>query len=69
MSSSVTVIESDEINERIPSSVAKILSDVPGIRVSESGIERIRIRGESFRWANPYDEPAVAIWVIAPPVY
>ncbi len=45
--SSVTVIESDEINERIPSSVAKILSDVPGIRVSESGIERIRIRGES----------------------
>ena len=45
--SSVTVIESDEINQRIPSSVAKILSDVPGLRVSESGIERIRIRGES----------------------
>lgn len=45
--SSVTVIESDEIEDRIPSSVAKILSDVPGIRVSESGIERIRIRGES----------------------
>ena len=45
--SSVTVIEGSEIEERIPSSVAKILSDVPGIRVSESGIERIRIRGES----------------------
>lgn len=45
--SSVTVIESDEIDGRIPSSVAKILSDVPGLRVSESGIERIRIRGES----------------------
>lgn len=28
-----------------------------------------RLRGEPFRWANPYTEPAVAIWVIAPPVY
>lgn len=27
------------------------------------------IHGEPFRWINPYDEPAVAIWVIAPPVY
>lgn len=31
--------------------------------------DSFRIRGESYRWANPYDEPAVAIWVIAPPVY
>lgn len=31
--------------------------------------DSFRIRGESFRWANPYDTPAVAIWVIAPPVY
>ena len=31
--------------------------------------DSFRIRGEPFRWANPYDEPAVAIWVIAPPVY
>jgi quercetin dioxygenase-like cupin family protein len=28
-----------------------------------------RIRGTGFRWANPYDTPAVALWVIAPPVY
>ena len=28
-----------------------------------------RIRAQSFRWANPYDEPAIAMWVIAPPVY
>ncbi len=28
-----------------------------------------RIRGEAFKYANPYKEPAVAIWVIAPPVY
>jgi len=31
--------------------------------------DSFRIRGEPFRWLNPYDVPAVAIWVIAPPVY
>ena len=31
--------------------------------------DSFRIRGELHRWANPYDEAAVAIWVIAPPVY
>ncbi|WP_372884284.1 helix-turn-helix domain-containing protein [Shimia sp.] len=31
--------------------------------------DSFRFRGERYRWANPYDEPCVAIWVIAPPVY
>lgn len=31
--------------------------------------DSFRIRGEPFRWINPYDAPAIAIWVIAPPVY
>ena len=31
--------------------------------------DSFRIRGEAFTWANPYDDPCVAIWVIAPPVY
>ena len=31
--------------------------------------DSFRIRGEPFRWSNPYDIPAIAIWVIAPPVY
>jgi len=31
--------------------------------------DSFRIRGEPFRWSNPHDVPAVAIWVIAPPVY
>jgi quercetin dioxygenase-like cupin family protein len=31
--------------------------------------DSFRIRGEAFRWSNPYPEAAVAIWVIAPPVY
>lgn len=31
--------------------------------------DSFRIRDASYRWANPYHEPAVAIWVISPPVY
>ncbi len=31
--------------------------------------DSFRIRGETFRWANPHSTPCVAIWVIAPPVY
>jgi transcriptional regulator with XRE-family HTH domain len=31
--------------------------------------DSFRIRGETFRWVNPYPDPAVAVWVIAPPVY
>ncbi|MEP2530256.1 XRE family transcriptional regulator [Shimia sp.] len=31
--------------------------------------DSFRFRGELYHWANPYDTPAVAIWVIAPPVY
>ena len=31
--------------------------------------DSFRIRGEAFQYANPYKTAAVAIWVIAPPVY
>jgi transcriptional regulator with XRE-family HTH domain len=31
--------------------------------------DSFRIRGEPFRWMNPYQIPSVVIWVIAPPVY
>ena len=31
--------------------------------------DSFRIRGEPFRWMNPYSTPTVVIWVIAPPVY
>ena len=31
--------------------------------------DSFRIRGEPHKWANPYSEKAVVIWVIAPPVY
>lgn len=31
--------------------------------------DSFRIRGEAYRWANPWTQDAVVIWVIAPPVY
>ena len=31
--------------------------------------DSFRFRGEPYSWSNPHDEPCVAIWVIAPPVY
>lgn len=31
--------------------------------------DSFRIKGVSYQWSNPYDTNAVAIWVIAPPVY
>ncbi|MBO6894838.1 MAG: helix-turn-helix transcriptional regulator [Roseibium sp.] len=31
--------------------------------------DSFRIRESSYRWENPYSEPAVAVWVISPPVY
>ncbi|MFC3612524.1 TonB-dependent receptor [Lutimaribacter marinistellae] len=46
-SSSVTVVDQEDIRRVPPSSVAQVLQDVPGVSVTESGIERIRIRGES----------------------
>ena len=42
---------------------------IGGVRFTIHPGDSFRIRGEPFRWANPYDQPAVAIWVIAPPVY
>ncbi len=43
--------------------------EIDGRRFTIHPGDSFRIRGESFRWMNPYDAPAVAIWVIAPPVY
>jgi transcriptional regulator with XRE-family HTH domain len=31
--------------------------------------DSFRFKGERHRWRNPGDMPAIAIWVIAPPVY
>ena len=31
--------------------------------------DSFRIRGQTYRWANPHDVACLVIWVIAPPVY
>ncbi|MFT6533516.1 MAG: transcriptional regulator with XRE-family HTH domain [Limimaricola cinnabarinus] len=31
--------------------------------------DSFRIKGAPYRWANPYETPAEALWVISPPVY
>lgn len=31
--------------------------------------DSFRIKGEPFSWMNPYPDPCVVIWVIAPPAY
>ena len=31
--------------------------------------DSFRLRGEPYKWSNPYSGPAVLIWVISPPVY
>jgi transcriptional regulator with XRE-family HTH domain len=43
--------------------------DIAGQHFTLHPGDSFRIRGEAFRWMNPYETPAVAIWVIAPPVY
>jgi transcriptional regulator with XRE-family HTH domain len=42
---------------------------IGGRRFSVRAGDSFRIRGEAFEWSNPHAVPAVAIWVIAPPVY
>ncbi|WP_299027327.1 helix-turn-helix domain-containing protein [uncultured Sulfitobacter sp.] len=43
--------------------------EIGGTAFSLNAGDSFRIRGEPFRWANRTADPAVAIWVIAPPVY
>mgnify|MGYP001826590718 FL=1 len=43
--------------------------EIAGRRFTVGPGDSFRCRGEPYAWANPYDEPVVAIWVIAPPVY
>ncbi|OHC43781.1 MAG: hypothetical protein A2092_11405 [Rhodobacteraceae bacterium GWE1_64_9] len=43
---SVSVIDGAAIKKTAPVSVAKLISDVPGLQVSGNGIDRIAIRGE-----------------------
>ncbi len=64
----------DEIVQRPTQELAYIVSGrldvwIDGEAFTLGAGDSLRIRGEPFRWANPYKKPVVAIWVISPPVY
>lgn len=42
---------------------------IDGTRYELAQGDSFRIRGEPYRWENPYAEPCAAIWAIAPPIY
>lgn len=42
---------------------------IGGLLYKLNASDSFRIRGEAQRWANPYDEPAVVVWIISPPIY
>ena len=46
---SITILGAEEIEAMVPASIATLLRDIPGVHISEEGIERISIRGESAR--------------------
>lgn len=60
--------------QRPTQEVGYIISGKLDLKIGERSFtvgpgDSFRLRGEMYSWSNPYDEPAVAIWVIAPPVY
>lgn len=64
----------DELIRRPTQEVAYLVSGRLDIWLDDqpftlSAGDSFRIRKMSFRWDNPYDAPAVAVWVISPPVY
>lgn len=46
---SIMVISAEDIAQTAPVSIGALLRDVPGVQVSEEGVERVAIRGESAR--------------------
>lgn len=64
----------DEPKQRATTEVAYLLSGRLDIFIDDQRFtieagDSFRIKGSEYRWANPYDDPACAIWVISPPVY
>lgn len=47
----------------------RLILTIAGRRFELEPGDSFRIRGDAFEWDNPHDEPAIAIWVIAPPIY
>lgn len=64
----------EDDNQRDTQELAFIVSGKLDIWIDQTPFtvaegDSFRLRGQSYRWANPYNQPAVAVWVISPPVY
>lgn len=64
----------EEVKQRATTEVAYLVSGRLDIFIGDQKFtieagDSFRIKGSEYRWANPYDDPACAIWVISPPVY
>ncbi|SFA69136.1 transcriptional regulator, XRE family with cupin sensor [Poseidonocella pacifica] len=64
----------DETRQRPTTEVVYLLSGTLDIWIDGRAFtvcagDSFRIKGSEYRWANPYDIPAQALWVISPPVY
>ena len=64
----------DDANARPTQEVGYLVSgrldlEISGAWHALSAGDSFRLRGEPYRWKNPHNEPAVVIWVIAPPIY
>lgn len=46
---SISIISEEDIDKTAPVSIATLLRDVPGMHITEEGIERVAIRGETSR--------------------
>ena len=64
----------DKPKQRATTEVAYLVSGRLDICIGDQRFtieagDSFRIKGSEYRWANPYTDPACAIWVISPPVY
>ncbi|MEP0232026.1 XRE family transcriptional regulator [Roseibium sp.] len=64
----------EKSRQRATSEVVYLMSGTLDIWIADQKFtiqagDSFRIKGSKYRWANPYDDPALAIWVISPPVY
>lgn len=64
----------EEPNSRPTQEVAYLISgrldiEIEGKLHHLTAGDSFRIRGETYRWSNPYSEACKVIWVISPPVY
>jgi transcriptional regulator with XRE-family HTH domain len=64
----------EEPNSRPTQEVGYIISGQLDVTIADRHFsvkagDSFRVRGESYRWSNPYPDPCQVIWVIAPPVY